>query len=273
MTRAGEWQDAVGRSWAREWRRTDRSFAPLTAQLVAKVIALSPQRIVDIGCGAGELSLEIAARLAHVQIRGIDLSNDLIAVAQARGAGCENAAFEVADAGLWSDADFVPDTLMSRHGVMFFDMPVAAFQSLARAAAPGARLAFSCFRERGRNAWITEIAALLPEAPTADPRAPGPFAFSEPDYVMNVLGAAGWADIHFEPVDWRYVAGVGVDPVADAVDFFSQIGPLAPYLRSLDAAAQAEFKVKVAALAEQNLVDGNVGFDAAAWIVTAHKEG
>ena len=273
MTRAGEWQDAVGRSWAREWRRTDRSFAPLTAQLVAKVIALSPQRIVDIGCGAGELSLEIGARLAHAQIRGIDLSSDLIAAAKARGAGCNNVAFEIADAGLWSDAGFVPDTLMSRHGVMFFDTPVAAFQSLARAAAPRARLVFSCFRERKINAWITEIASLLPEAPTTDPRAPGPFAFSDPDHVTTILRAAGWADIHFEAVDWQYVAGVGDDPVADAVDFFSHIGPLAPYLRSLDDAAQARFKIKVAALAKQNLVEGSVSFKAAAWIVTAHKEG
>lgn len=273
MTRAAEWQDAVGRSWAREWQRTDRSFAPLTRQLVATVVTQAPRRVLDIGCGAGELSLEIGALHPDASIRGIDLSEDLIAAAKARGAGHENLVFEVADAGLWSDASFVPDTLMSRHGVMFFDAPVAVFQSLARAAAPGARLVFSCFRERHINSWITHIAGLLPEAPATDPRPPGPFAFSDPDYVTSVLGEAGWVDVQFEPINWRYVAGAGADPVADAVDYFSQIGPLAPYIRSLGEAQESQFKAKVAALTTENLAQGVVSFDAAAWIVTAKREG
>jgi len=38
MTDASEWQGRVGASWAAEWRRTDRSFAPLTERLLTPAL-------------------------------------------------------------------------------------------------------------------------------------------------------------------------------------------------------------------------------------------
>jgi SAM-dependent methyltransferase len=128
---------------------------------------------------------------------GVDISPQLVATAQDRGANRANVAFEVGDAAVWQpEVDFAPDLLVSRHGVMFFDDPVAAFAHLAELAAAGAGLMFSCFRAPSENPFFTEVGRLLPDtgAPV-DPRAPGPFAFADRGYVEDLLAQAGWGAV------------------------------------------------------------------------------
>mgnify|MGYP006194155321 CR=1 FL=1 len=48
-----EWQDRVGKSWAAEWRRTDRSFTTLTAELLRRISNLTFESVLDVGCGSG----------------------------------------------------------------------------------------------------------------------------------------------------------------------------------------------------------------------------
>lgn len=271
MTGAQAWIGRVGANWAREWARTDRSFAALTDRLVEHVVGHAPRTILDIGCGAGELTLRVAARLPEAQICAIDLSADLIAAACQRTEARGNIRFEVADAGRWRTPTFNAELLMSRHGVMFFDDPVSAFQNLHDASAPGAHMVFSCFRDRSANLWATEIAALLPPEPDADPFAPGPFAFADRARVTNILAQAGWTADDFEPVDWPYVAGGGIDPVADAVDFFTKIGPAAATIAEADGDARVRVMDGLRALAERQCDGALVTFPAAAWIVTARR--
>ncbi len=274
MTGSLDWQGRVGDNWALEWQRTDRSFAPLSAHLIdhiaTRTTGASP-RILDIGCGAGGTSLDLAARLPHASIRGIDLSPSLITSAQSRNTAPDRVTFETGDATLWRSDDWAPDHLVSRHGVMFFDDPVAAFTHLAAQSAPDAALTFSCFRARSVNGWAEEIGALLPAQPPADPLAPGPFAFADPDRVASILSAAGWRDFTADPVDFAYVAGAGVDPVADAADFFTRIGPAARAMATLQPADRARFAGDLRSLLRDRLNDGSVTFDAAAWICTANR--
>ena len=55
-----DWSGSTGESWAAEWQRTDRSFGGVTERLLARTRGLDFRRAVDIGCGAGELSLALA---------------------------------------------------------------------------------------------------------------------------------------------------------------------------------------------------------------------
>ena len=266
MTTAADWRGRVGRNWARLAARTDRSLAGLNDRLVAHVGAGGGTRLLDIGCGAGATARGVAAVRPDLDVLGIDLSPELIAVARATAGACR---FQVADAGAWTDPAFVPDRLVSRHGVMFFDDPVAALSHLRGAAAVGARLTFSCFRDRQANAWATETGAIAGAVPDADPYAPGPFAFADVDHVTRILQAAGWRDIAFEAVDWAYVAGAGADPVADAVDFFGRIGPAASAIAAAGGGARDALLARLTVLAELNRVGDTVQFAAAGWIVTA----
>lgn len=272
MTNAYDWQGAVGRNWAAEWQRTDRSFAELNAVLVDRIVARARpgSRILDIGCGAGATSLALAQRLPEAELVGIDLSHSLVEAAIARNS-FSNLRFEVEDATRWSGGDWQPDLLVSRHGVMFFDDPVAAFSHFATVAAQGAQLTFSCFSARSDNQWAADIPALLPVQPQpADPFAPGPFAFADHEHVRDLLSRAGWKDAEAEPVAFSYVAGSGEDPVADAMDFFSRIGPAAPVIRTLSGEEKTAFDDRLSQLLCNRLANGAVSFHAAAWIWSAH---
>ncbi|NML93339.1 class I SAM-dependent methyltransferase [Novosphingobium olei] len=275
MTSAGDWEGSVGTSWAAEWRRTDRSFAALTPRLLEATLAHPANRVLDIGCGAGEIALSLARARPQATVIGLDLSAPLLAVARSRGEGLGNLWFEQGDAARWVDTAGKPDLLVSRHGVMFFDDPAAAFAHLAAVAAPQARLVFTCFRSAAENAWAADIARLLPPAPpvptSPSPAAfdppPGPFAFADPERVRRAL--AGWRDIEFTPVDFTYVAGSGEAPVEDALAFFQRIGPAAAAIRNLPRTARASFEAKLDELVRSRLAGGQVIFPAAAWLVTA----
>jgi ubiquinone/menaquinone biosynthesis C-methylase UbiE len=86
MTGSSEWQGRVGRAWADEWRRTDRSFAGLTGQLLAAIATQPGTRVLDIGCGAGEISLGVVRARGDARVTGIDISADLVAAASQRAA-------------------------------------------------------------------------------------------------------------------------------------------------------------------------------------------
>lgn len=268
-----EWQGRVGKSWASEWRRTDRSFAQLTAELERRILALDFDQVLDIGCGAGELSLAIAQGRPASHVVGVDVSPDLIAVAHERGGSIPNVRFELADAAAWQPVkESAPDLLVSRHGIMFFDDPVAAFSHLRQVALPGACLLFSCFRALEFNPLFAEAGKLVspdPGAPHPDPHAPGPFAFADQSRVAAILEQAGWRNLCFDAFDFAMVAGAGEDPVADAVGYFSRIGPAARALASLQGREHEELLVRIADLARANLHGEKVALGASAWIVAA----
>ena len=275
MTSGTEWQAAVGRNWADMYRKTDRSFSNLTAHLLERLAPLPGTAVLAIGCGAGELTLAVASARPQASVTGVDISEDLITAALERAGDRELVHFAVADASAWEPDGPAPDLLISRHGVMFFPDPPGAFAHLRQIAAPGANFAFSCFRTPRENPWASDMAAMLPangpaRVPT-DPHAPGPFAFANPDHVRAILLAGGWTDISFAAFDYSFVAGLGEDPLADAAEFFSRIGPAASALRQLPEGELAAVQGRIKAWLEQHRDGNRVAFPAAAWIVTARN--
>jgi len=277
MTEASEWRGRVGDVWAQEWRRTDRMLAPVNVALVDQAAAfaapLGRPRILDIGCGAGATSLALADALADAEITGIDLSEPLVAVARARAGGRPGLRFEVADATAWTPAAAGFDLIVSRHGIMFFDDPIAAFAHLHGLGGAGARLVFSCFRARDDNQWVASLRPIFerfaPEALAAPDSAPGPFAFGDPTRIEEILAASGFAAPGVRAVDFDFVAGAGADPVADAVSYFRRIGPFARLLSSLDQGAAEAALVQLAEIAAAHRAGDQITFRAAAWLVTA----
>jgi SAM-dependent methyltransferase len=281
MTEAYEWRGRIGDVWAEEWRRTDRTLAPVNDALVAAAAAeaggLDRPRILDVGCGAGATSLALAAALADAEITGIDLSETLIATARERaGVGAENPRFEVADAARWVPARAGFDLIVSRHGVMFFADPVAAFAHLRTLAGADARLVFSCFRDRADNQWVTALRPIFerfaPEALAAPDPPAGPFAFGDPARIAAILTGAGFAPPEVRALDFEFIAGAGEDPLADAVAYFRRIGPFASLLRALDAETGRAALAELAEIAAAHRAGGRIRFRAAAWLVTAKAE-
>lgn len=274
MTNAQEWTGPVGDVWAREWQRTDRSFADLTRQLVPAILDIAPitGTAIDIGCGAGETALSLASARPNLTITGIDISEGLLNVARERAADLPNLRFiegDAADHLTDHPAEHGPINLyISRHGVMFFDNPVSAFSKFHAAAAPDAALIFSCFRDWSLNAFAHDLAELT-QAAAPDPDLPGPFAFADESKVRRLLSQAGWRDITATPVDFNYVAGKGVDPVADAMAFMTRIGPAARAIRDASEDHRPAILEGLSQICENRRRDDAIIFPAAAWIWSA----
>lgn len=273
MTDASEWRGRVGDAWAEEWRRTDRSLAPVQAALLDTLLPLLPRgaSVLDIGCGAGATSLALADARPDVQVTGLDLSEPLVTAARERANG--RARFEVGDASSWTPSDARRfDALVSRHGVMFFNDPVAAFARLRSLTVPGAPFVFSCFRGRDENPWAAELAPIIarfaPEAAAAPPPKQGPFAFADPHRIRDILAAAGFTAPEIAPLDVEFVTGEGADPVAETLAYFRRIGPFAALLRELDPPRRDEALLMVEAIAAARRAGNRVVFPAAAWIVS-----
>ena len=203
MADAGsEWAGEKGRFWAEhaDW------FSALLADFIPTVVegaAFGPgERVLDVGCGGGDLSMAAAGAVGPGgSVLGVDLSADELDVARVRAAqrGIDNVEFREADASRGDLGPQPADVLISRFGVMFFADPVAAFTHLRAAVRPGGRLAFVCWQSRDVNEWTTvpaeAIAEVVPLSPPAADAPPDGFAFEDPDRVRSVLEAAGWSDL------------------------------------------------------------------------------
>jgi len=267
-----EWQGKTGEAWAEEWRRTDRTLAPLNQALLSRALPFEGRRILDIGCGAGATSFAFADALPEAAITGLDLSDALVAAAQARMDGRSNVRFVQGDACAWTPDDGRFDLIVSRHGVMFFDDPVAAFTHL-HALVPAGRLLFSCFRGPAENEWMAAMRALIerhaPETLTTPPPAAGPFAFADPGRIDSVLRGAGFAPPLIEPFDFDFVVGAGDDPVAEAMAYFKRIGPMARLMAEMDEAKKAAFLIDLKEVAGRHRRADGIVFRAAAWLVSS----
>ena len=185
-----------GQAWVANQRAFDRMLQPLGNLVVAAAAPRPDERVLDVGCGFGPTSRQVAASGATVH--GVDISDPMIAEARRL---VPTASFTVADAQT-DDLGGPYDLVISRFGVMFFDDPLAAFDNL-RAHAPQGRLTFVCWNDQPRSTAVwagSEVirAALPSPPPPLPPGAPGPFGLCDADRTRDLLVAAGWQDVHID---------------------------------------------------------------------------
>jgi len=119
-------------------------LAPFTERLFRDAGIGSGMRVLDIGCGMGDVSM-LAARLAGPSGRVVGVDRDATVLAKARAraesAGFENVTFLQSDVGkLPRDEPF--DAAVGRFIVMFLPNPVAVLKALVSLVRPGGVLAF-----------------------------------------------------------------------------------------------------------------------------------
>ena len=263
------WNEATGPTWAALQEPLDRQLAPL-GQLVIDALAPRPgERVLDVGCGSGETSLQLAHTVGpEGAVTGVDISRPLLEVARRRAAGLPRVAFLEADAQTHRFEPAGYDAVFSRFGVMFFADPAAAFTNLRSALKPGGRLGFVCWRTPGENPIMVlpamAAAQHLPPAQPPEHGAPGPFAFAEPERVRGILAAAGFSDVAVTARDLK----VGGGSVDDALGLAMKVGPLGGQLRDNPHKRDVVQAAVRAALAQHDGPDG-VKLGAAVWVVTA----
>jgi SAM-dependent methyltransferase len=260
------WNGEAADAWVGAQQRMDQMLAPLSAQALKAANVTQGERVLDIGCGCGGTAVQIANQGATVT--GVDISAPMLERARQRGEGRDDLAFVLADA---SSHNFAADhdLVFSRFGVMFFKDPKAAFTNIARALKPGGRLCFLCWQEAKINYWMSvpgrAAAEFLPPPEPVDPKAPGPFAFAEANYLEEILAAAGFQNVSIESYIPSMQLGGDIDT---AIDFLVHVGPMSRTMADLD----DDTRLKALSAVQQALAphadkDG-VALDGACWIVT-----
>ncbi|MDX2166335.1 MAG: methyltransferase domain-containing protein [Deltaproteobacteria bacterium] len=268
------WNEQVGTTWVQQQAQIDKQIRPLGLVAMDRAGLRPGARVLDIGCGCGDTTLELARRVApDGRVTAVDISAPMLARAREAAAAAGAAAeFLQADAQTHAFAPASFDIAFSRFGVMFFADPTAAFTNIRRAIVGGGRLAFVCWQALPDNPWmLTPFLAAMPHLPPITPPppdAPGPFAFADPQRVRDILAGAGFSAIEIEPLRQSLLIG-GADLDA-AVDFLLRMGPTA---RALREAGDPALTGRVAAAVREAMAPFHtpegVKMDSAAWVVTA----
>ena len=119
------------------WRTAENSAGYLLPHL------RSGQRLLDVGCGPGTITLDLAQRVAPGEVIGLDASADVIAQAEATRVerGVEGVRFAVGDAYALDLDDGSVDVVHAHQVLQHLSDPVAALREWRRVLGPGGVLA------------------------------------------------------------------------------------------------------------------------------------
>lgn len=269
------WNELVGDTWATQADHFDAMLEPFSAAVYAKLEVRPHERVVDIGCGAGATTVQLARMAAGAGVLGVDLSRPMLAAGRLRAAaaGVSNVEFAEHDveAAPFGAAAF--DVAFSRFGVMFFSDPVRAFTHVRRSLADGGRLGFISYQGPAANPFILvpvmAAAAHVTVAPPPPPDAPGVFSMADADRTAAILTAAGFTDIAHEQGPDSMTLGPADDLDELALRVLEQNPTMAAALTTASP-AQAEAAVGAASAAlAAHVVGGQVVLGAGSWVVTA----
>ncbi|HVY46034.1 MAG TPA: methyltransferase domain-containing protein [Minicystis sp.] len=269
------WNGPSATRWLAGQEALDRMLEPLGRAALERAAVAPGERVVDVGCGCGTTTLEIAAAVGPAgSVVGVDVSAPMLARAEerARARGLTNASFVLGDAAEVR-LDAPADALFSRFGVMFFAEPERAFSNLLAMLRPGGRLAFVCWRALVENPWArlpfeATARALAAPPPPLDAPGPGPFAFADRARLRGILEAARFEAVSIDAFDAEIT--LGGDP-AGAVDFALVSGPASRLLVGADEATVARARAAIEAALAPFSSAGAVRLPAATWLVSARR--
>lgn len=230
------------------------------------------ESVLDIGCGTGKLTLEIAALAGKGSVVGIDPSEEMLNRALAVSAGVRNLGFMALRA---QEMDFYEkfDLAFSNSALQWIKRPDeqrAVIGKTFNALRPGGRIAFQMpamtfcrefFEYAGR---AMEAAGLERYFEGFEP----PWYFpSAPEY-EGFLKSAGFSGINVFYRDYALAFG----SVKEVLDWWSSAG-LRPYLAVLPKTRQEHFKYAFAMQFENNRTDKGIEFGFRRLFALAGKKG
>ncbi|MCA4131544.1 trans-aconitate 2-methyltransferase [Arthrobacter sp. M4] len=224
-------------TYARFGDHRDRPFH----ELIARVGAVEPRGVVDLGCGPGNLTAVLAGRWPHAAVVGLDSSPEMLAKAAVQAERLSNLAFRRGDI-----ADWVPDR----------DTDVVVTNAALQWVPEHRDLMRSWLRDLAPNAWFAM-------------QVPGNFDAPSHALMRGLAASARWRDLlsevlrHDDAVgqpseylDIMLDAGCQADawettylqilPGEDAVLHWVRGTALRPVLAALPAPEAAEFELEYA---------------------------
>ena len=199
------WNEGIGKKWVEEDDSMNERLSILTKELFLRSNINRNDKILDIGCGGGQTSFEASEKVSeNGYVVGADISKILLDLAKSKYANTKNLEFKYCDVQNYEFRKNSFNKVISRFGVMFFENPIEAFKNIYNSIQEGGSLNFVCWTNVMENEFFTDptniiIRHLNKEFPEIT-RAPGPLAFSEADYVKEILVSSQFKNVKVEKV-------------------------------------------------------------------------
>ncbi len=238
--------DRAATSYEPAWQR---QLAPAHDLMLAMAGLRPGERVLDVACGTGLVTLRAAIVVGAGQVVGTDISGEMVhaATSIAREWDLDRVRFERADAEdlPFDDGDF--DVALCGLGLMYVPDPTSALREMRRVLRPAGRAAVAVWGARRACGWA-EIFPIT-DARVASDVCPMFFHLGTGDTLARVFATAGFVDVtveriatflHYPSADAALTAVFQGGPVALA---YSRFDPAtrhavhAEYLRSIAAFA------------------------------------
>ncbi len=263
MTVSSTFVSADGRGYELQMGRWSRRLAPLFIEFAGINTA---DRVLDVGCGTGNLSASLIANLGIGSVNGVDFSPVYIEYAK-RNNGDARVDFQVGDACALAFPNGSFDHALSMLVLQFIPQPERAVREMRRVTRSGGTVAAAVWDSRGglivyRMFWDT--AAMLDPAAT-ERRAK---SFARPISLPGGLGqawrAAGLQDVIEDALTIR----MEFQSFADFwMPYEGKDGPIANYVGTLEAPAKAQLRAAIERAYLDGERDGQRSYAATAWVV------
>jgi trans-aconitate 2-methyltransferase len=222
--------------------------------LLARVGAISPQVVLDLGCGNGPLTLALAQRWPQARVVGVDHSPEMLAAARdldPQG----RVEWVQADVATWdlSTLGTAPDVIVSNATLQWVPGHLDLLTRWAAALAPDGWLAMQVpgNLDAPSHALMREVAQAHPAAERLRP-ALARLEVATPAAYVELLGSAGlevdvWETTYQHVLDplaqqdnpvLEWVSGTGLRPVLEALP---ELGEREAFLQEYDTRLRAAY--------------------------------
>tara|TARA_B100000212_G_scaffold154306_1_gene116073 strand:- start:345 stop:1190 length:846 start_codon:yes stop_codon:yes gene_type:complete len=270
------WSGEGGDVWVDKQREMDIMLNPLGQKAIEQLILEEDTKILDIGCGCGATTIEIAKMIPKGHVTGLDISIPMLDRAEefASEMSLSNIDFQVKDVQTEEINSNHYDIAFSRFGVMFFEDPYEAFKNINQSIKVNGQLVFVCWQHPSLNPWQSLSLQVIKEyldLPSPPPRSPGPFAFEDQDYLADILKESDFKDISITDNQEDIIMFSGKS-IREACEDYLTINPVVTEMLKSSGNDLKE-EILEALIAKFSSFHNNDGlvFPSATWVVSAKK--
>ena len=213
--------DAAAADYQALWHT---QLACAQAELLARALLRPGERVLDVACGTGLVTLPAARAVGTSgRVSGIDLSERMVATAarQAHERQVSNVTFTRMDAERLELPDASFDVALCALGLMYMPDPGQALRELQRVLRPGGRVSLAVWGERQRCGWSALFEIV--DAEVASDVCPRFFRLGQQDTLARACADAGFEAIE----EHRIVTTLVYASAEEACDAAFVGGPVA----------------------------------------------
>ena len=253
--------NALAHPWIDHEEPIEKAHSPVRDGLLDRAALKAGERVLDLGCGSGALSLDAADQVGpDGSVIAFDIAEAFVARVSERARDLSRVEPFQGDAQHYDFSGANCNAVVSLFGTMFFGEPKSAFANIGKALLAGGRMAFVTWAGPQHNPWFSvpgrALAEALPEMPKPDPSAPGPMAFANIEMVTSLLSETGFDEVSAEEVDTH------LTPIGAAADITAMMLAIGPFRGAISKFGHPDAENAILESIAASMIDGYGAFTA-----------